>query len=145
MANVHYDELPTELIYRKKPVLTVEEQREKLMKKVKKADVDLVDQVNRRNRYAKELRNFNKAYGFNPDPESSIVSSIVSSIKREKVEKKSILKSLQLLGPDGSDLLSAFQNRREQFKQVFDGISLKIDPYNKTLNIALNTKEIPKD
>lgn len=141
MANVHYDELPTELIYRKKPVLTVEEQREKLMKKVKKADVDLVDQVNRRNRYASELRNFNKAYGFNPDPESSIVSSI----KRENVEKKSILKSLQLLGPDGSDLLSAFQNRREQFKQVFDGISLKIDPYNKTLNVALNTKDIPKD
>lgn len=141
MANVHYDELPTELIYRKKPVLTVEEQREKLMKKVKKADVDLVDQVNRRNRYASELRNFNKAYGFNPDPESSTVSSI----KREKVEKKSILKSLQLLGPDGSDLLSAFQNRREHFKQVFDGISLKIDPYNKTLNVALNTKDIPKD
>ena len=141
MANVHYDELPTELIYRKKPVLTVEEQREKLMKKVKKADVDLVDQVNRRNRYASELRNFNKAYGFNPDSESSIVSSI----KREKVEKKSILKSLQLLGPDGSDLLSAFQNRREQFKQVFDGISLKIDPYNKTLNVALNMKDIPKD
>lgn len=141
MANVHYDEFPTELIYRKKPVLTVEEQREKLMKKVKKADVDLVDQVNRRNRYASELRNFNKAYGFNPDPESSAISSI----KREKVEKKSILKSLQLLGPDGSDLLSAFQNRREHFKQVFDGISLKIDPYNKTLNVALNTKEIPKD
>lgn len=141
MANVHYDEFPTELIYRKKPVLTVEEQREKLMKKVKKADVDLVDQVNRRNRYAKELRNFNKAYGFNPDPESSVVSSI----KREKAEKKSILKSLQLLGPDGSDLLSAFQSRRKQFKQVFDGISLKIDPYNKTLNVALNTKEVPKD
>lgn len=141
MANVHYDEFPTELIYRKKPVLTVEEQREKLMKKVKKADVDLVDQVNRRNRYASELRNFNKAYGFNSDPESSVVSSI----KREKVEKKSILKSLQLLGPDGSDLLSAFQNRREHFKQVFDGISLKVDPYNKTLNVALNTKEIPKD
>ena len=141
MANVHYDELPTELIYRKKPVLTVEEQREKLMKKVKKADVDLVDQVNRRNGYAKELRNFNKAYGFNPDPESSVVSSI----KREKVEKKSILKSLQRLGPDGSDLLSAFQSRREQFKQVFDGISLKVDPYNKTLNVTLNTKDVPKD
>lgn len=141
MANVHYDELPTELIYRKKPVLTVEEQREKLMKKVKKADVDLVDQVNRRNRYASELRNFNKAYGFNPDPESSVVNSI----KREKVEKKSILKSLQLLGPDGSDLLSAFQNRREHFKQVFDGISLKVDPYNKTLNVTLNTKDVPKD
>lgn len=141
MANVHYDELPTELIYRKKPVLTVEEQREKLMKKVKKADVDLVDQVNRRNRYASELRNFNKAYGFNSDSESSVVSSI----KREKVEKKSILKSLQLLGPDGSDLLSAFQNRREHFKQVFDGISLKVDPYNKTLNVTLNTKDVPKD
>ncbi len=141
MYNVHYDELPTELIYRKKPVLTVEEQREKLMKKVKKADVDLVDQVNRRNRYAHELRDFNKAYGFKPDPESSIVSSI----KREKAEKKSILKSLQLLGPDGSDLLSSFQNRREQFKQVFDGISLKVDPYNKTLNVTLNTKDVPKD
>jgi len=141
MSNVHYDELPTELIYRKKPVLTVEEQREKLMRKVKKADVDLVDQVNRRNRYAHELRDFNKAYGFKPDPESSIVSSI----KREKVEKKSILKSLQLLGPDGSDLLSSFQNRREQFKQVFDGISLKVDPYNKTLNVTLNTKDVPKD
>lgn len=141
MSNVHYDELPTELIYRKKPVLTVEEQREKLMKKVKKADVDLVDQVNRRNRYAHELRDFNKAYGFKPDPESSVVSSI----KREKAEKKSILKSLQLLGPDGSDLLSSFQNRMEQFKQVFDGISLKVDPYNKTLNVTLNTKDIPKD
>ena len=141
MSNVHYDELPTELIYRKKPVLTVEEQREKLMRKVKKADVDLVDQVNRRNRYAHELRDFNKAYGFKPDPESSIVSSI----KREKVEKKSILKSLQLLGPDGSDLLSSFQNRREQFKQVFDGISLKVDPYNKTLNVTLNTQDVPKD
>lgn len=141
MSNVHYDELPTELIYRKKPVLTVEEQREKLMKKVKKADVDLVDQVNRRNRYAHELRDFNKAYGFKPDPESSVVSSI----KREKAEKKSILKSLQLLGPDGSDLLSSFQSRREQFKQVFDGISLKVDPYNKTLNVTLNTKDVPKD
>ena len=141
MSNVHYDELPTELIYRKKPVLTVEEQREKLMRKVKKADVDLVDQVNRRNRYAHELRDFNKAYGFKPDPESSIVSSI----KREKVEKRSILKSLQLLGPYGSDLLSSFQNRREQFKQVFDGISLKVDPYNKTLNVTLNTKDVPKD
>lgn len=141
MSNVHYDELPTELIYRKKPVLTVEEQQEKLMRKVKKADVDLVDQVNRRNRYAHELRDFNKAYGFKPDPESSVVSSI----KREKVEKKSILKSLQLLGPDGSDLLSSFQNRREQFKQVFDGISLKVDPYNKTLNVTLNTKDVPKD
>lgn len=141
MSNVHYDELPTELIYRKKPVLTVEEQREKLMKKVKKADVDLVDQVNRRNRYAHELRDFNKAYGFKPDPESSVVSSI----KREKAEKKSILKSLQLLGPDGSDLLSSFQSRREQFRQVFDGISLKVDPYNKTLNVTLNTKDVPKD
>lgn len=143
MSNVHYDEkIPTELIYRKKPVLTVEEQHAKLLKKVKKAEVDLADQVDRRNRYARELREFNKAHGLALDTEASYKSSI----KKENTEKKGLLSKLQILGPDGKDLFyKDFNERQAKFRNIFDGLSLQVDPFNKTINVSLNTKKVKND